>query len=142
MKEKTEKIFIFNCEEEAREKYRNICQKLNISVEFLGEDAYKKQLGIIIGANDFLPKHKKIKSSKPLFKDIFMLFYGIEKERLDEVLLALKKAKTPKVIYKAIVTKTNIKWTLEALLKELKKEHDEMIKFLNKIKDQKREMKE
>lgn len=51
-----------------------------------------------------------------------ILFFGVSDAKLDEFLSAYKKAEIEKINLKAIVTPTNLNWTLYYLIEHLKEE--------------------
>lgn len=79
-------------------------------------------------------------SEKPDVEDDFvfphevMVLQNIRNKRLDEVLLALKKAGVSKVKYKSVVTPFNTLWTLRRLCETMQKEHAFMLQQQEKEK--------
>lgn len=53
-----------------------------------------------------------------------MVLWNFTGPKIDQMLSHLKKAGAGKVNLKAVVTPSNIKWTFEQLVHELKKEHE------------------
>lgn len=55
-----------------------------------------------------------------------LVLHKFSSQRLDELLLNLRKAGVPKIELKAVVTETNAAWTFAHLYEEIKEEHDKM----------------
>ena len=55
-----------------------------------------------------------------------MVFAGISNQRLDQILLMMRKNGVKRVDYKAILTETNKTWTVPRLYEEISKEHEQM----------------
>lgn len=64
----------------------------------------------------------------PVMEEEMLVMLNFTSQRIDELLLQLKKAKVPKIELKAVVTETNCKWTFDKLYQEIKEEHDAMQK--------------
>ncbi|MDK2886160.1 MAG: hypothetical protein PWP54_718 [Thermosipho sp. (in: thermotogales)] len=59
----------------------------------------------------------------------FIILHGFEDTEIKKVIKALREILPEKELVFATSTPTNLKWTLEDLLNELEKEHEEMKKI-------------
>ncbi len=62
----------------------------------------------------------------PRLTDPVMILCGISRPRMDELFHAMRAGDCPPPDRKAILTPTNLGWTLAALYQELGREHEEM----------------
>ena len=69
---------------------------------------------------------KEVQANCPEISDEMLVMKGFSSQRVDQLLLALRKAKVPKINLKAVVTDSNRNWSFYKLYEEIKKEHEEM----------------
>lgn len=62
----------------------------------------------------------------PKLTDPMLVLCGLSRERMDTLFAALRAAGAPPPNRKAILTPTNMGWTLDALYEELGREHEAM----------------
>lgn len=85
---------------------------------------YAQPIGALAGMKE-LYQENTIYEGAELEKEM-MIFVGLSGSRLDDLLQTMRKKKIAKVDYKAILTPTNIHWTIPELYQELKKEHERL----------------
>ena len=84
-------------------------------------------IGCLCGWKDLTEEDEQDTLKEEFTLDASMLVMaGVDGNRLNQVLTAIKKAVVGKIPYKAIVTETNQNWLPKTLLEELKQEHEQM----------------
>lgn len=69
---------------------------------------------------------QKEENAEAALDEEILVLHKFSSQRLDELLLNLRKAGVPKIELKAVVTETNAAWTFAHLYEEIKEEHDKM----------------
>lgn len=77
-----------------------------------------QKLGFLLGRKGFVEQV----GEAPAVTDPILVMDGLTSSRMDNVLRALAKTKASRTVFKAVVTATNVDWTLYALWQELQKE--------------------
>ena len=115
------KIYLYTADKEKMASLERLCSEQQITLHRLGHPDLNKTVSEICG----MPL-KAVKGHKqpPVMYVLpeMMLFYGIDDKALDEFLDAYNSAGIEKIKRKAVVTPTNLGWTLYELAEELGKE--------------------
>ena len=114
-------ILTFGLGKEKRRAVRSIAQKNKIQIKEISRKDYNQKLGALAGIQGFA-KEKAIYNG-PDFPLEMIVFSGIDSAQIDTFLADYKQTGAQPVPLKAIITPHNIFWTVEALFKELWKEH-------------------
>ena len=114
-------ILTFGLEKQKIKSVRNIAQKNNIFVKEISPRDYRQKIGTLAGIDGFT-KDKSFYNG-PDFPLEMIVFSGIDSAQIDTFLADYKQTGAQPVPLKAIITPQNIFWTVEALFKELWKEH-------------------
>lgn len=97
---------------------------LHIRVRTISKEQYQQPIGLLAGMKDLTPKEESSENAElpaPLF-----VFCFLSEQKLDQVLLALRRCGSGPYPYKAILTPTNCEWDAYTCFKEIKKEHEKM----------------
>ena len=116
----TAKVLTFNI---TGEQYRLLCAcaaKAGAQVLAVPQSDFSQSVGALSGA---LPPKKEVCFAP--FEEQMLIMSAFEREQMDSFLEALRAAQV-NIPYKAVVTPTNLFWQCDALLTELKKEHEQM----------------
>lgn len=62
----------------------------------------------------------------PVISEKMLVMHNFTGKRIDELLLAMRRAGVPKVELKAVVTESNASWSFYHLYEEIKEEHETM----------------
>ena len=120
-------ILIFNFEQAAARKLVAQLTIMKFKVRIIKEEDWQYPVGFLCGNSDFKGEDTPKKQEGTLTLDAPMLVMaGVDSNRLNQVLTAVKKAGIGRIPYKAVVTETNQSWLPGALLEELKQEHLKM----------------
>ena len=123
MKFRTLKIAIcFNFEDEKFKEVESVAIKQGIKIKRPKKDEFAEPVGSMAGLLGVEGKSGIID-----FDDEFMLLYGFPGTELDKFLKALRANKID-VPLKSMLTETNKSWLPGELIKEIKKEHEQMNK--------------
>ena len=114
-------ILTFGLGKEKRRAVRSIAQKNRIQIKEISRKDYNQKLGALAGIQGFAKE--KIIYNGPDFPLEMIVFSGIDSAQIDTFLADYKQTGAQPVPLKAIITPQNIFWTVEALFKELWKEH-------------------
>lgn len=105
-------------------------QKILMSAKVLMKKVDKKEyaqpVGALAGVKE-LAKEDAVYEGEELEKEM-MVFAGVNNAKLDYILGMLRKKAFTRVDYKAILTPTNMEWTVPELYEELAQEHEAMNK--------------
>ncbi len=94
-----------------------------IGAKYIELQDYAQPVGALAGMKE-LYQEDAVYDGEQLEKEM-MIFVGLSGSRLDDLLQSMRKKKIAKVDYKAILTPTNIHWTIPELYQELAKEHEQ-----------------
>ena len=92
-----------------------------IQIKEISRKDYNQKLGALAGIQGFAKE--KVIYNGPDFPLEMIVFSGIDYAQIDSFLADYKQTGAQTVPLKAIITPQNIFWTVEALFKELWKEH-------------------
>lgn len=111
-------------------KLKGVLVRMGIRIKNVTEEQAGVTVGELLGLAAYSASGQSLVAEEktlPVQMDQELLvMYKFTGRRLDELLLNLRKAGVSKVELKAIVTDTNIGWTLGQLYREIKDEHDKM----------------
>ena len=114
-------ILTFGLGKEKIKVVRSIAQKNRIQIKEISRKDYNQKLGALAGIQGFAKE--KVFFNGPDFALEMIVFSGIDSAQIDSFLADYKQTGAQPVPLKAIITPQNIFWTVEALFKELWKEH-------------------
>lgn len=114
-------ILTFGLGKEKIKVVRSIAQKNRIQIKEISRKDYNQKLGALAGIQGFAKE--KVIYNGPDFPLEMIVFSGIDSAQIDSFLSDYKQTGAQTVPLKAIITPQNIFWTVEALFKELWKEH-------------------
>lgn len=126
MKKEEATVLLYSfIDQEKMAQIRQVLGSLQIKVQVLASDSCRQKIGYLAGMKGFsaMPENDE----DFIFPHEVMIFHNIKGKRLDQVLLAMKKADIAPVKFKAIVTPFNMFWTLRRLCETVQKEHAAMI---------------
>lgn len=115
------RIYLYTKNSEKKQAIEKICSEQKVELCALSGGDVNRTVSDICGMPlKTAAKHKQA----PLLYGLpeLMLFYGIDDEALEKFLDAYKDAGIEKIRLKAVVTPTNLGWTLYELVVELGKE--------------------
>ena len=103
---------------------REILERLGIPYEDISTAMLSQTVGYLAGLAGF---SRSVESySGPEFSDEFLLMSQLSRARMDALLTGMKEAGVAPVQLKAVVTEHNRHWRLDALLREIAREHEVM----------------
>ena len=114
-------ILTFGLGKEKIKVVRSIAQKNRIQIKEISRKDYNQKLGALAGIQGFAKE--KVIYNGPDFPLEMIVFSGIDSAQIDSFLADYNQTGAQTVPLKAIITPQNIFWTVEALFKELWKEH-------------------
>ena len=114
-------ILTFGLGKEKIKVVRSIAQKNRIQIKEISRKDYNQKLSALAGIQGFAKE--KVIYNGPDFPLEMIVFAGIDSAQIDSFLADYKQTGAQTVPLKAIITPQNIFWTVEALFKELWKEH-------------------
>lgn len=93
---------------------------MKLRLRSVGPEGTGQTVGALLGRKGFEARE----GEPPAVADPILVLDGLTGPRLDQLLRALARAKTPRSVYKAVVTADNVNWTLAQLWEELKRERE------------------
>lgn len=115
------KIYIHVQDKEKRTTLEKICAEQDISIHELSIKDVNRTVAAVCGIPMKTSEPHKTAPAMYMLPEI-LLFYGIDGHVLDRFLDAYNATATAKIQRKAVVTPTNLGWTLFELAEELGKE--------------------
>lgn len=113
-------IFIHIIDQGKLNSIKELCTKLGIQIESIGNKDLGRSILSIISGDEKLPAKIDI---PPMYNmPEVMIFKGFDETELKSFLNEYKKAGIEKVALKAMVTPYNVVWTLYYLIEHLKEE--------------------
>lgn len=112
-------ILSYNLSDQQTEKLNLIAKKLNVSHKPVPLDSANEKIGCLCGFKGF--EKTGVPCEAPPMEQC-LIFSGIQRKNIEALLKELKSAQLI-IPLKAMVTPSNQRWTLTALITELKKEH-------------------
>lgn len=103
---------------------QKILMSARILMKQVKKEEYAQPVGALVGVKE-LYKEGVVYEGEELGKDM-MVFANVSGQKLDYVLNMLRRKPLTRVDYKAILTPTNMGWTIPELYEELSKEHEAM----------------
>lgn len=124
----TETVLLYNPKnsEKAR-KIKVVLLRMGVRIKNVTEDMLQQSVGSILGLEGYeeaVPSEAKGETEEEV-----LVMFGFTNGRIDTMLREFKKARISRVNLKAILTEHNVRWTFAALIEELQKEHEAMLKF-------------
>ena len=114
-------IFIHIIDQGKLNSIKELCTKLGIQIESIGNKDLGRSILSIISGDEKLPAKIDI---PPMYNmPEVMIFQGFDEPELKSFLTEYKSAGIEKVTLKAMVTPYNIVWTLYNLIEHLKEEN-------------------
>lgn len=113
----------FNDKKKLRQ-IQSILMPKKILMKQISKKDYCQPLGALAGIKELYDENA-VYEGEDLEKEM-LIFAGVSNSTLDYVLQTMRKKGIPKVDYKAILTPTNLKWTIPELYEEISKEHAQL----------------
>lgn len=118
------KILLYHCGDEKTKKIRNAASAMGVLVISLKEGELGKKLGALAGIEGVDNGEETIQAPVPQTELLVMSEFS---DKQFELLINMsKRGKIPRISLKAVITETNMNWTLEKLISELTAEYEYM----------------
>ena len=99
---------------------RRAALPMKLRVRTAGPGQTGQTLGFLLGRRGYVEQP----GEAPELPEPILVLDSFTGGRMDILLRALARAKVPRSVFKAVVTATNVDWTLSALWQELQKERE------------------
>ena len=109
-------------DEKARDLLAGFCRDRGIRPVFVKNQQYDVPVGFVAYGTDQQQADYLRKEAGPGFEDTMMVLAGLPRNRVFEVLGAMKTATLPLISYKAVLTEFNAVWTSVQLFEQLEEE--------------------
>lgn len=93
---------------------------MKLRLRVIGPEQTGQTLGFLLGRKGFEVRE----GDAPELPEPILILDSFTGPRMDALLRALGRAKVPRSVFKAVVTATNVDWTLFMLWQELQKERE------------------
>lgn len=114
---------LYCLENDKGRRIQRVAHELGMTPKLLENGDAGQKVGYCAGLPGFRQEEP---SSMEGLREEALIFSGLSRSRLNQLLDAMKKADVASVNLKAMVTATNASWTVAELLQELAKEHEIM----------------
>lgn len=120
-------ILLFNFKQVKARKLATQLMMLKFKVKIVKEEDWNQKIGYLCGnLEQSIDESSEKQRETGSLDNPMLVMAGVDGNRLNHVLTAIKKAGIGKLPYKAVVTETNQHWLPADLLKELKQEHEQV----------------
>lgn len=117
-----EMVLFVNFQDKKRlRQIQSVLMTKKILMKQIAKEDYSQPLGALAGIKELYKENTQYEGAE-LEKEM-MIFVNIPNSVLDYILQAMRKKGIKKVDYKAVMTPTNLGWTIPELYEELSKEH-------------------
>jgi len=117
-----ESVLLYNFEKKDYwNKMKMVFLKMGIKIRKIEKEDYLQPIGALAKIKD-IERREEIYEGDTFEKEL-MIMNGFTRQRLDELLLQLRKNDVPRIPLKAVVTDTNKYWTSLDLYKEIVQEN-------------------
>lgn len=116
-------------------KVKGVLVRMGIRIKNVSADQAGETVGALLGLPGYelgmnQEENQEIQDIKEktraVMEEEILVMHKFSSQRLDELLMNLRKAGVPKIELKAVVTDTNAGWTFAHLYEEIREEHDKM----------------
>lgn len=98
--------------------------KLGVRARIIESKDFNQPIGSLLKIPGIQPVEGNYKG--PGFDEEMLILHNFTNQRLDELLMQLRKDKVERIPLKAVITPTNQTWTSVDLFTEIRKEHELM----------------
>ena len=120
-----ETVLLINFEDQKQlRELKMILFTLKIRMKKVEKEDYLQQIGYLAGIKE-MEGIEAVYEGEELEKEM-MVFAGISNQRLDQILLMMRKNGVKRVDYKAILTETNKTWTVPRSMSRCTYNHKEL----------------
>ncbi len=105
-------------------KLKAVLVQMGVRIKNISSEQTGQTVGFLAGVPGY-ESGAVVADALPIPEEILVM-KNFSSSRIDQLLLALRKAGVPKIALKAIVTESNCPWTFYQLYEELKEEHEAM----------------
>lgn len=125
MKTNKETVFLYHFEHTDRtKKLKGVLIRLGIRIRVIADDMIGQKVGYLAGVKGF-ELEEEITTDRIPEQEV-MLMKDFSGQRIDQLLIELRKAGVDKIELKAVITSNNQNWSFLSLHEELMKENNEM----------------
>lgn len=110
---------------EADRLIKSVMIRLGIRIRNIGPEQTGEKVGVLAGLTE-AQSGEKTEEEPPVILEKMLVFCGLGRQKLEEVLFQLRRAGAPPVPMKAMMTEHNQGWSLYELYRELLEEHEKM----------------
>lgn len=106
---------------------KSVLIRMGIRIKNIAPDQVLEKVGYLAGVSGYQALGEGEKGEAlPVIPVQMMVLHQFSNQRLDELLVNLRKAGVPKIELKAVLTEHNSGWSFYHLYEELKEEHEMM----------------
>lgn len=104
---------------------KSVLVRMGVRIRNIGPEQVLDTVGYLAGMDGF-ERTTDTAGDLPEIQEEVMVLKQFSNQRLDELLMGLRKAGVPRIALKAVLTEHNSAWTFYHLYEELKEEHETM----------------
>lgn len=110
---------------EADRLIKSVMIRLGIRIRNIGPEQTGEKVGVLAGLAE-AQDSERTEEEPPVISEKMLVFCGLGRQKLEEVLFQLRRAGAPPAPMKAMMTEHNQGWSLYELYRELLEEHEKM----------------
>lgn len=135
MSRSTEMVLFYTPETTARtSRLKGIFVRLGIRIRNITPEQMGETIGYLAGMDGFEPTEEK--GEYPAPEEEILVMKNFTSRRIDELILAIRKAGLSKIEMKAVVTPTNAQWTFYKLYEEIREERKQVLEQTQKSREE------
>lgn len=121
----TESVLLYNfLDKDIEKKLKSLLIQMGVKIKKADHSHLNETVGYLLGIKEAESSNQTYEG-EPMSSQL-LIMKGFTNDRLNHLLMQIRKAGIPKIPYKAVITQTNQNWTLKQLYEEIAREHKEM----------------
>ena len=136
MSHSTEMLLFYTPEATARtSRLKGVFVRLGIRIRNISPEQMGETIGYLAGMDGFEPAEEKTEYPAP--EEEILVMKNFTSRRIDELILAIRKAGLQKIELKAVVTPTNAQWPFYKLYEEIREEREQVLEQVKRSREEK-----
>lgn len=120
-------VLLYNLDTEKGRKIKALCLTLKLRARSVAQEDFSQPLDSVLG----LAPRQETSQEEERFSDELLVMAGLSSRQMNQLLQGFRRKKIPPVELKAVLTAANGSWNAFQLCRELRLEHQAMLRGEN-----------